>query len=248
MTDTSTGRLAGNNNDGRLAGRIALVTGASRGIGRAVAKTFASEGATVVAVARTKADLLTLDDEITAATGQAAVLVDADLTNFDTCDHIAAALYERYKKLDIVAGIAGTLGQLSPVGHIPPKTWDQVFALNLTANWRLLRAVDPLLRQSDAGRAVFVSCSQGSMARSFWGAYGASKAALESMVGSYAQEMSESSIRANIIDPGPVRTALRMKAFPGEDETKLNTPEDVAGAFVPLVEPACNQTGARVTV
>ncbi len=233
---------------GRLAGRIALVTGASKGIGRAVAKCFAGEGATIVAVARSKDALLSLDDEITALSGQPAVLVDEDLTEFDKTDHIAAALHDRYGKLDILAGVAGTLGQLSPVGHIPVKTWDQVFALNLTANWRLLRALDPLLRQSDAGRALFVSCSPGSMPKPFWGAYGASKAALEQMVGSYAAEMSESSVRANIIDPGPVRTALRQKAFPGEDESTLRSPDDVAEAFVVLAEAGCDMNGERVTI
>jgi NAD(P)-dependent dehydrogenase (short-subunit alcohol dehydrogenase family) len=233
---------------GRLLGRIALVTGASKGIGRAVAKRFAAEGATLIAVARSKDGLMSLDDEITASSGQPAVLVDENLTDFDKCYHIAAALHNRYGKLDILVGAAGTLGQLSPVGHIPPKVWDQVFALNLTANWRLLRALDPLLRQSEAGRAIFVSCSPGSLPMPFWGAYGASKAALEQMVGSYASEMNESSVRANIIDPGPVRTALRQKAFPGEDESKLKTPEEVADAFVPLAEAACTLNGERVTI
>jgi len=233
---------------GRLSGRIALVTGASKGIGRAVAKRFAAEGATVIAVARTKNALMSLDDEITSLTGQPAVLVDENLTEFDKCDQIGAALHDRYGKLDVLVGAAATLGQLSPVGHIPPKTWDQVFALNLTANWRLLRALDPLLRQSESGRAIFVSCSPGSAPLPFWGAYGASKAALEQMAGSYAAEMSESSVRANIIDPGPVRTALRQKAFPGEDESKLKSPDDVAEAFVALAEPSCALNGERVTI
>lgn len=238
----------GDSKTGRLAGRIALVTGASQGIGRAVAKRFANEGATIIAIARSKKKLLTLDDEIKAATGQAAVLVDEDLTKFETIDQVGLALFERYKKLDIVVGAAATLGQLSPVGHIPPKTWDQVFALNMTANWRLLRSVDPLLRQSDAGRAIFVTCSSGALPLPFWGAYGASKAALEQMLKIYAAEMSETSIRANLIDPGPVATALRLKAFPGEDQAKLNKPEDITDSFVDLADPAQEKTGQRISL
>lgn len=236
------------NDAGRLQGRIALVTGASRGIGRAVAKRFAQEGATVIAVARTKPDLLSLDDEIKELTGGNAVLVDEDLTDFDTIDRIGAALFERYKKLDVLVGVAGMLGQLSPTTHVPPNIWEQVMALNATAHWRTLRAVDALLRQSEAGRAIFVTCSQGSLPAPFWSAYGASKAALEYMTQSYAQEMQESSVRANLIDPGPVRTKLRMKAFPGEDETRLKTPDQVTDAFVDLAEAAYDKTGQRVTL
>ncbi|MBT5242126.1 MAG: SDR family NAD(P)-dependent oxidoreductase [Rhodospirillaceae bacterium] len=232
----------------RLAGRIALVTGASKGIGRAVAKRFALEGATVIAIARSKKELLSLDDEITDSTGQSAVLVDEDLTAFDTIDKVGEALFTRYGKIDVVVGAAATLGQLSPVGHIPPKFWDQVFALNVTANWRLLRSVDPLLRQSDAGRAIFVTCSQGSLPAPYWGGYGASKAALEQMVRIYAAEMTESKICANLIDPGPVRSALRLKAFPGEDQDSLRAPEDVTDAFVDLADPAHDKTGERVTI
>lgn len=232
----------------RLAGRIALVTGASKGIGRAVAKRFALEGATIIALARNKDELLSLDDEITESTGQSAVLVDEDLTAFDTIDKVGEALFTRYGKLDVVVGAAATLGQLSPVGHIPPKFWDQVFALNVTANWRLLRSVDPLLRQSDAGRAIFVTCSQGSLAAPYWGGYGASKAALEQMVRIYAAEMAESKICANLIDPGPVRSALRLKAFPGEDQKALRSPDDVTDVFVDLAVPTHDKTGERVTI
>lgn len=233
---------------GRLAGRIALVTGASRGIGRAVAKRFAQEGATVIAVARTKPELLTLDDEIKDLTGNNAVLVDEDLTDFETIDRIGAALFERYKKLDILVGAAGTLGQLSPTTHVPPNIWEQVMALNATAHWRTLRSVDPLLQQSEAGRVIFVTCSQGSRAAPFWSAYGASKAALDYMTQSYAAEMQESSVRANLIDPGPVRTKLRLKAFPGEDQTKLKSPDDITDTFVELASAAYDKTGQRVTI
>lgn len=233
---------------GRLAGRIALVTGASRGIGRAVAKRFAQEGATVVAVARTKPDLLSLDDEIKELTGTNAVLVDEDLTDFDTIDRVGAALFERYKKLDILVGVAGTLGQLSPTSHVPPNIWEQTMALNATAHWRTLRSVEPLLRQSESGRVLFVTCSQGSLPAPFWSAYGASKAALEYMTLSYAEEMKESSVRANLIDPGPVRTRLRTKAFPGEDEMKLPTPDEVTDEFVELAAAECDTNGQRVTI
>jgi len=238
---------AGTPND-RLSGRIALVTGASRGIGRAVAKRFAEEGAKVIAVARTLSDLETLDDEIKAASGQNAVLVDKDLTQFETLDQIGEALFSRYKRLDVVVGAAGMLGQLSPVGHVLPDIWDKVFALHVTANWRLLRSVDPLLRQSDSGRAIFVTCAQGTKPSPFWGAYGASKAALDQMVLTYAHEVQETLVKANLIDPGPVRTALRLKAFPGEDESKLTPPEDVTGAFVELASASYNQNGERVTL
>lgn len=233
---------------GRLDGRIALVTGASRGIGRAVALRFAREGATVIAVARTKNDLLSLDDQINESTGQNAVLVDEDLTQFDKIDHIGAALFERYQRLDVLVGAAGMLGQLSPLGHVPPNIWDDVFALHVTANWRLIRSLDPLLRQSDAGRAIFVTCRQGTEPSPFWGAYGASKAALDQMVLTYAKEVEESAVKANLIDPGPVRTALRQRAFPGEDESKLPTPEDVTEAFVELASATYPKTGERVTL
>ena len=234
--------------NGRLSGRTALITGASRGIGRAVAKRFAQEGATIIAVARTVSDLETLDDEIKADSGGTVVLVNEDLTQFDTIDQIGSALFERYKRLDIMVGAAGMLGQLSPVGHVPPKTWDEVFALHVTANWRLLRSMDPLLRQSEAGRAIFVTCAQGAKPSPFWGAYGASKAALDQMVRIYAREMEETAVKANLIDPGPVRTALRLKAFPGEDQSKLPAPEDITDPFVDLASSTYDKTGERVTL
>ena len=234
--------------NGRLAGRLALVTGASRGIGRAVAKRFAKEGATVVAVARTRADLESLDDEITAMTGANAVLVDSDLTHFNIIDDIGKALFDLYGRLDILVGAAGTLGQLSPVGHVPPDVWDNVFALHVTANWRLLRSLDLLLRQSEAGRALFVTCAQGTKPSPFWGPYGASKAALDQMALTYAKELEETNIKVNLIDPGPVRTELRQRAFPGEDQNTLPAPEDITGAFVGMVTASYDKTGERVTL
>ncbi len=231
---------------GRLAGRIALITGASQGIGRAVAKRFADEGATVVALARTRSDLESLDDDINAKTGNHAVLVDSDLTQFNIIDDIGKALFDRYQRLDIVVGTAGTLGQLSPVGHVPPEVWENVFALHVTANWRLLRSVDALLRQSDAGRALFVTCTQGTQPSPFWGPYGASKAALDQMVLTYAEEMQETKVKVNLIDPGPVRTALRLRAFPGEDQNTLPAPDNITDAFVDMVVSSYDKTGERV--
>jgi len=233
---------------GRLLGRIALVTGATKGIGRAVAKRLAAEGATVVAVGRSQADLESLDDQIKQETGSNAVLVDNDLTDFAVIDQIGQALYERYQRLDVLVGAAGTLGQLSPVGHVPPEVWEQVFALNVTANYRLLRSMDMLLRQSAAGRALFVTCNQGSKPSPFWGPYAASKAALEQLVQTYAAEMAETKVKANLIDPGPVRTALRLQAFPGEDQSKLPAPEDVTGRFVEIAGADYGKTGQRITL
>ena len=233
---------------GRLGGRIALVTGATKGIGRAVAKRFAAEGATLIALGRSQKDLESLDDEIKQATGSNAVLVDSDLTDFAVIDQVGQALYERYQRLDVLVGAAGTLGQLSPLGHIPPDTWDQVFALNVTANYRLLRSMDMLLRQSDAGRALFVTCNQGSKPSPFWGPYGASKAALEHLVQTYAAEMLETKVKANLIDPGPVRSALRLRAFPGEDQSKLPAPGKITDRFVEIVAADYGKTGQIVTL
>jgi len=227
----------------RLAGRIALVTGASRGIGRAVALRFAQEGATVVAFARTRGGLEELDDEITKLTGKPAVLIAENITDFDKIDQVGAALHQRYGKLDILVGAAGSLGQLSPMGHYKPKMWNEVMDVNLSANWRLLRAMDPLLRESDAGRAIFVSSSVGQDARMYWGPYAVSKAALEHMVKIYAAEVAHTNVRANIIDPGAVRTKMRAAAFPGEDPEKLVTPDAITGVFVDLAEASATRNG-----
>ena len=230
---------------GWLAGRIALVTGASRGLGAAVAKCFAAEGAHLVLVARTVGALEELDDAIQAL-GSSATLVPLDLKEFDQVDRLGAALYERYKKLDILVGNAGMLGTLAPMGHIDPPVWDEVMALNVTANWRLIRSMDPLLRQSDAGRAIFVTSGAGAGVHPYWGAYAASKAALESIVRSYAGEMTKTKVRINLIDPGPVRTAMRAQAFPGEDPMKLRTPDEIAPYFLELALPDCARMGEVV--
>jgi NAD(P)-dependent dehydrogenase (short-subunit alcohol dehydrogenase family) len=226
---------------GRLAGRIALITGASRGIGRAVALRFAAEGADLILAARTQGALEEVDDEIRQL-GRQATLVPADLTDYPVIDRMGAAVYERWGRLDVLVGNAGLLGVLSPVGHIGPEIWDQVMAVNLTANWRLIRDFDPLLRASDAGRAIFVT-SGVSGGRAYWGAYAVSKAALETMVRTYAAEVAKTSIRANLINPGATRTRMRAQAFPGENPDTVKAPEDITELFVQLAEPACALNG-----
>ena len=229
---------------GRLAGRVALVTGASRGIGRAVAIRFAREGADLILAAKTQGALEEVDDEIRAM-GRGATLVPADLTDYAVIDRMGAAVYERWGRLDVLVGNAGVLGVLSPLGHIPPETWENVIAVNVTANWRLIRGFDPLLRASDAGRAIFVT-SGVSGGRAYWGAYAVGKAALETMVRTYAAEVGKTAVRANLINPGPTRTRMRAQAYPGEDPNTLKTPEDVAGLFVDLAVPACTINGEIV--
>jgi NAD(P)-dependent dehydrogenase (short-subunit alcohol dehydrogenase family) len=221
---------------GRLAGRLALVTGASRGIGAAIARAYAREGAELILTARTTGGLEEIDDEIRQISGKTSLLVPFDLKDFDAIDRLGAAIYERYGRLDILVGNAGVLGTLSPLGHISPKEFQEVIDLNLTANWRLLRVMDPLLRQSDAGRAIFVSSGAARGPRAYWGTYAISKAALEMMVGIYAQEILQTKVRANIIDPGRARTRMRAKAYPGEDPMSLKTPDEIMAPFVALAE------------
>ncbi|MCW5747486.1 MAG: SDR family NAD(P)-dependent oxidoreductase [Alphaproteobacteria bacterium] len=227
---------------GRLAGRIALVTGASRGIGAAVARRFAAEGAHVVAVARTIGGLEELDDAIKAL-GGTATLVPVDLTEFEAIDRMALALFERFDRLDVLVGNAAILGTLSPVGHIEPRVFERVMALNVTANWRLMRAFDPLLRRAEAGRAIFVTSGITRHAPPYWGAYAASKSALETLVRIYAAEVAHTAVRVNLINPGPTRTRLRADAFPGENPETLPAPDAIAAAFVPLAEASCTLHG-----
>ena len=232
---------------GRLQGRVAVITGASQGIGRAVAQRFAQEGAELILVARSTEGLEGTDNLVRAAGGEA-TLVPLDLIDGAGIDRLGAAIADRWGRLDILVGNAAMLGTLSPVGHIDPTEWTQVMRVNVTANWWLLRSLDPLLRASNSGRAIFVTCAQGLKASPFWGAYGASKAALDQMVRTYAREMEETAVKANLIDPGPVRTALRLKAFPGEDQSKLPSPEDITDPFVDLASSAYDKTGERVTL
>lgn len=225
-----------------LAGRVAVVTGASRGIGRAAALALAEAGAHVIAVARTQGALEELDDAIRLREASA-TLVPLDLTDYDGIDRLGAAINERWRRLDIVVGNAGILGNLMPVGHVTPKVWDQVMAINVTANWRLIRSLDPLLQMSDAGRAVFVSSGAASKCRAYWGPYSVSKAALEALVRTYAAETANTRIRAMLLNPGPLRTSMRAAAMPGEDPETLKTPEDLAPHIVRLASPASEDTG-----
>jgi NAD(P)-dependent dehydrogenase (short-subunit alcohol dehydrogenase family) len=230
-----------------LDGRIALVTGASRGIGAAVAKKLASLGAHVVAVGRTTGALEELDDEIKAL-GGTATLTPLDLTDFDGIDNLGAALFERYKKLDIVVAAAGMLGTIGPMHQLDPSVWDQTMAVNTTVNFRLIRSMDPLLRQSDAGRSVYVTSTAGQVARAYWSVYAVSKAALEMMVKTYADEIKETPMRVNLFNPGGTRTGMRKQAFPGEDPLTLRTPEFVADQIAPLCLPDCQINGESVAI
>jgi NAD(P)-dependent dehydrogenase (short-subunit alcohol dehydrogenase family) len=231
---------------GKLDGRIAVVTGASRGIGAAVALRFAEEGAQLVLIARTVGALEELDDAIRAAGGRQPVLVPHDLRDFDGLDRLGASLHERYGKLDILVGNAGILGPLTPVGHIPPDIWQEVMDVNVTANYRLIRSLDPLLRRSDAGRAIFVTSGASSGRTAYWGPYAVSKAALEALVLSYAAEVTKTQVRANLLSPGPIRTAMRAAAFPGENPETLRRPEEIVDLFVDLASAACTKNGEIV--
>jgi NAD(P)-dependent dehydrogenase (short-subunit alcohol dehydrogenase family) len=226
----------------RLAGRLALVTGATRGIGRAVALAYAREGAHLILVGRTTGALEEVDDEIRAI-GGSATLLTLNLKRLDKIDALGPTIYQRWQKLDILVGNAGILGPLSPLGHVTAEAWDEVLQINLTANWRLIRTLDPLLRMSDAGRAIFVSSGAAARPRAYWGPYAASKAGLEALVRTYADEVANTPVRANLVNPGHVRTRMRAQAFPGEDPGTVQAPEDVTPTFVRLAEPACTDNG-----
>jgi NAD(P)-dependent dehydrogenase (short-subunit alcohol dehydrogenase family) len=225
-----------------LANRIALVTGASRGIGYATAIALARAGAHVVAVARTVGGLEELDDAIR-KDGGTATLVPVDLADLDGLARLGAALNERYGKLDVLVGNAAVLGPASPLGHIEPKQWTDVMTINVTANFQLIRCMEPLLRNSDAGRAVFVSSGAASNARAYIGPYSTSKAALEVLVRTWAAETATTNIRANLFNPGPIRTRMRAALMPGEDPMTLETPEQVAEFIVPMCLAEWTETG-----
>lgn len=230
----------------RLKDRIALITGASRGIGAAIAKRYAAEGAHVICIARTSGALEELDDEIRAA-GGSATLVPMDLEKTEMIDGLAAPLLERFGRIDVLVGNAGILGRMTPLHQYPPTLWEQVFKLNVHANQRLIRAVHPLLFASPAGRAIFLTSSVSRNIRAYWGAYAASKAALDNMVLAYSKEVLESRIKVNIVDPGGTQSNMRAEAFPGEDPNTLPKPEDIMEVFVALAEANCTHHGEWIS-
>ncbi len=230
-----------------LRGRIALITGATRGIGYAVAKRFAAEGAHVIAVGRTQKNLESLDDEIRAA-GGTATLVQLDLMEFPKIDILAQTIAEKFGKLDILVGNAGVLGEITPMPHTSPDEWDKVIATNLTANFHLIRCFDGLLKKAENPRAMFVTSGVTSGTHAYWGAYSVSKAALENMVEVYAAENTKTNLRVNLIDPAAVRTRMRALAFPGEDPETLPKPENITDIFVRLAANDCTETGKKFFV
>jgi NAD(P)-dependent dehydrogenase (short-subunit alcohol dehydrogenase family) len=214
-----------------LSDKIALVTGASRGIGFASALGLAKRGAHIVAIARTTGGLQELDDQIFAETERRATLVPLDITDYEALDRLGAALYERFKRLDILVANAAYLHPLSPLGHIKPKDFERTIAVNLTANWRLIRAMDPLLRAAPKARVIFVTDSIAHEARPFWSAYAASKAALEVLAKIYAAETEHTNVSVKFFDPGPTQTNLRKVAFPGSEKEKEPLPEAIYEVF-----------------
>jgi NAD(P)-dependent dehydrogenase (short-subunit alcohol dehydrogenase family) len=231
--------------DHSFQGRIALVTGASRGIGRAAALALADAGAHVIAVARTVGGLEELDDEIQAK-GGSTTLVPLDLKDSAGIDRMGAAIFERWGKLDMLLANAGILGTITPITHLSPKMWDEVMAINLTANFRLIRSLDQLLRLSDAGRAVFVSSAAAVKNMPFWGGYAISKAGLDTMVKTYAGELTGTTVKVNLFYPGPTRTGMRAKAMPGEDPMSLPAPEELCPLILDMLSPGYDATGEVV--
>ena len=229
--------------------RVALVTGASRGIGRAAAVALAGSGAHVVALARTQGALEELDDEIRALRPGAetpVTLAPMDLRDFAAIDRLGEALYRRWGRLDAFVGNAGALGVLSPLHHVDPREWEDVMAVNVTANWRLIRSLDPLLRRSPSGRVAFITSGAASRAelRAYWGPYATSKAALDAIARTYAAEtLNTSNIRVMLVNPGPLRTRMRAKAMPGEDPMTLRVPEELAPKIVEICSPGWVETG-----
>lgn len=226
-----------------LNGRIALVTGASRGIGRAVALELARAGAHVVALARTQGALEELDDAIQAL-GGSATLVPLDLKDGEALERLQPALTERWGKLDIFIANAAILGPLAPLGHVSPKEWDEVMAINLTANWRLIRALDPLLRASDAGRVVALTAGVVRACRAYWGPFSVSKAGLETLMRTYANETATTPIKLTLVNPGALRTRLRAQALPGEDPSTVKPPEEFAPTLLPFLSPEWNKAAS----
>jgi NAD(P)-dependent dehydrogenase (short-subunit alcohol dehydrogenase family) len=221
--------------------RVALVTGASRGIGRAAALGLAAAGAHVVAVARTPGGLEELDDAITSQ-GGTATLVPLDLKDAAGIDRLGAALFERWGRLDVLLANAAILGVISPLSHVDPKIWDEAMAVNVTANWRLVRSLDPLLRASDAARVLFMSSGAAHSCRPYWGTYSITKAALDALAATYAGEVRQTNVRVNVFYPGATRTRMRAQAMPGEDPQTLPPPEALVGDIVRMLSPEFDET------
>jgi NAD(P)-dependent dehydrogenase (short-subunit alcohol dehydrogenase family) len=231
---------------GRLEGRIVLVTGASRGLGAAVAKACAAEGAKLILVGRTRGALEEVDDACRAAGGAEATIAVMDLTKGELVDALGGSLFQRFGRLDGLAACAGELGVVTPVSHLEPKTFEQTLALNLIANHRLIRSLDPLLRAAPDARAVFVTDGGAGPGRAYWGGYAATKAGLEALVLAYAAELRLTAVGVNLFDPGPIATRLRAQAFPGERPGAVPEPGAVAGGVIELLLPACNRRGEIV--
>lgn len=229
----------------RFANRTVVVTGASRGIGRAVATAYASEGAQLILIARTRGGLVEADDEVRQA-GGSATLVEMDLRDGSKLDALGPTLFQRFGHVDVLIACAGVLGTLGPLPHLSDADWNDVLAVNLTANWRLIRTLDPLLRRAEAGRAVFLSSGSAHSCRAYWGPYAASKAALEALVKVYANELASTPVRANILDPGVARTAMRAKAMPGEDPDMLPGPSVLAPVILAMSLPGFTNNGTLV--
>ena len=229
----------------KLSGRITLITGAARGIGAAVAERFAFEGAHLILVSKSQSGLEALDDKIKSIGGNA-TLVPLDLVNGSNIDDMAAAISKRFGKIDILIGNAAILGQLSPMSHYTPEMWEEVFKVNLHANWRLIRDFEQLLRESDAGRALFVTSGIANIPRAYWGPYSSSKAALEKMIKDWAMELQNTSVKVNIIDPGPINTHMRKQAYPGEDPKKNLDPKEITDLFLELTSSSCTKNGELI--
>ena len=231
----------------RLLGKIALITGASRGIGLAIAQVFAEAGAKIILLSKNQRSLEKIDD-IFRSQGHSPTLLPFDLEQSDQIDALTQTIYDRFGRLDILVGNAAVLGTLTPLAQIEPSEWEKVLKINLTANWRIIRALDPLLRLSPAGRAIFLTSSVATQIRPYWGTYAISKAALEMMVKIYAAETGMTKIRVNLVNPGATRTDMRKSAFPGENPERLQTPQDIASAFLGLAEDSCQIHGELINL